>query len=228
VSVNSSARLHAVDMFGAALIQAASMRGSAGSLRVVDRDGEELPLALGRYLGEVAAEESSVLDRTIAPVLDVGCGAGRHVVALSRRGVAAVGLDISPVAVRLARERGARAIEGSIFDSVPGSGTWGSALLLDGNIGIGGVPERLLARLGELLCPSGVILVEVEPYGVRTGTLSVALETDEARSEYFRWARLSIDGLPALAAAAGFSVREHWQLAGRWFAVLASASACRA
>ena len=43
----------------------------------------------------------------------------------------------------------------------PTPGRWRSALLLDGNIGIGGRPARLLARIASLLAPGGAILVEL-------------------------------------------------------------------
>ena len=61
----------------------------------------------------------------------------------------ALGLDLSPVAVRLARARGAEAILRSVFADVPGAGRWRTALLLDGNIGIGGAPVPLLERARE-------------------------------------------------------------------------------
>ncbi len=52
-----------------------------------------------------------------------------------------------------------------MFARIPGSGTWGSALLLDGNIGIGGAPDALLVRLRQLLCAGGEVLVELAPAG---------------------------------------------------------------
>ena len=109
--------------------------------------------ALQRWLGPLTAADTAVLDRTRGPVLDVGCGPGRHVLALARRGRLALGVDVAPAAVRVARLRGAPAIEACVFERIPGAGTWGSALLLDGNIGIGGAPVALLARLRELLRP---------------------------------------------------------------------------
>src|SRR5262245_14293225 len=41
-----------------------------------------------------------------ARVLDVGCGPGRHALALARRGIEVVGVDLSPDFVELARAAG--------------------------------------------------------------------------------------------------------------------------
>ncbi len=220
MSARPVSRIAAIDLYGAELLRSASRPEDASELRVVDEHGDELPFALRRYLEAPMAEEHGVLARAIGPVLDIGCGPGRHIVALSRRGVVAVGVDISPLAVRLARTRGAKVIEGSIFDRLPGAGTWGSALLLDGNIGIGGAPRELLGRVGGLLAQTGIVLVEVEGPGVPTGTLRVRLESEQTRSQWFPWARMSVEELPELVAAAGFDLREQWHAGGRWFATL--------
>ena len=217
-------RVSAVDLYGAELLRSASQPDSMDALRVVDEHGGELPFALRRYLEAPTAEEHGVLARAIGPVLDIGCGPGRHVIALSRRGVVAVGVDISPLAVRLARKRGANVIEGSIFDRLSGAGTWGSALLLDGNIGIGGAPCQLLTRVGALLAPAGIVLVEVEGPDVPSGSLRVRLESERMRSQWFPWARMSTGELPAIASEAGFEVREEWHTGGRWFAALERAA----
>jgi len=220
VSTRPLGRLAAVELYGAELLRAAAHPTGAPALRVVDEHGEELPLPLRRYLAAPTAEEQGVLDRARGPVLDIGCGPGRHVLALSRRGIAAVGVDISPLAVRLARTRGAVVIEGSIFDRLPGAGTWGSALLLDGNIGIGGKPRQLLARVAALLAGGGIVLVELEAPGARTGTLRVRLEAEETISPWFPWARVSGAELPAIAAGAGLAVAEEWRAGLRLFAKL--------
>ena len=126
------------------------------------RDGTVFTLPLGQWLGQADATDERLLDGLEGPVLDVGCGAGRHLRALAARGVFALGVDLSPVAVALANDGGGRAIVGDIFQEVPGAGSWSCALLLDGNIGIGGSPVRLLERIGALLKPDGEVLVEIE------------------------------------------------------------------
>ncbi|GAC1435392.1 MAG: class I SAM-dependent methyltransferase [Solirubrobacteraceae bacterium] len=209
----------ALDLYGESLL-----RGGGEELRAVTEHGEQLGLLIDRYLSVPQAAEQRLLWRTRGPVLDVGCGPGRHVLALRRRGILAVGVDISPAAVRLARRRGAPVIEGSIWDRLPEG--WGSALLLDGNVGIGGAPELLLARVRALLAPGGIALVEVEAPGSASTTLRVRLESSAGISPWFPWARVGASQLPELARRSGFGLAELWQDSGRWFAALSSAAQC--
>jgi len=183
-------------------------------------DGTVIPLRIDRYLGPADETDELLLTGVRGPVLDVGCGPGRHLHALAARGVFALGVDLSPVAVDLARGGGARAIVGSIFDELPGSGTWRSALLLDGNIGIGGAPARLLARIGTLLSEEGEILVELDPPETTTATMRARIETAQRASSWFPWARVSTAGIGPVAGAGGFEATETWSLGERWFARL--------
>ena len=112
-----------------------------------------------------------------APCSTLGCGPGRHLHELSGRGVYALGVDLSAVAVDLACSGGARAMVADIFGDVPGAGSWRTALLLDGNIGIGGDPVRLLTRLRSLLTDEGVALVELDPTGIRHAAAARATRT---------------------------------------------------
>lgn len=183
-------------------------------------DGSVTELALRRYLSAADEIDETVLSRAVGPVLDVGCGPGRHLHALAQRGVFAFGVDLSNVAVRLARGRGGQAIVGSIFDEVPAAGRWRTALLLDGNVGIGGAPVRLLKRVRALLNADGELLVELDPPGGSTARLRARLEVDESVSEWFPWARVAVDGIEPVASMAGFTVTERWRAEGRWFARL--------
>lgn len=191
-----------------------------GSLVARDVRGRTQRLPVERWLAPASPADERVLDRTEGPVLDVGCGPGRHVHALVRRGVLALGVDVSPSAVRLARARGAVAVEGSIFDRVPGAGLWRSALLLDGNVGIGGEPAALLSRVGALLAPGGCALVELGTPGGGLRTTRVRLERGEAVGNWFAWATVAADAVEGPARDAGFHVDATWCDDGRWFARL--------
>src|SRR5947209_16130852 len=93
------------DVFGAAI--------GNGPLYVRTEDGTCRDLPLEQWLGPLGPADAGVLDRALGPVLDVGCGPGRHVLALARRGVLALGVDVTPAAVRYARPRGAAVMLGS-------------------------------------------------------------------------------------------------------------------
>jgi SAM-dependent methyltransferase len=201
-------------------LYARGLRGNAVFVR--REDGGRIRLPLERWLGPLTGADHSALARARAPVLDVGCGPGRHVRALARRGILALGVDASPAASQYARRRGAPVFTGSVFDRVPGAGHWSSALLLDGNVGIGGRPDLLLRRVGGLLAPDGRLICELDAPHAPTTRELVRLEDDEqARSPWFPWARVSIDAAPETAALAGLRVLESWHREDRWFAVLA-------
>ncbi len=183
-------------------------------------DGRTVPLPLDRYVNPADAVDRVLLTGLDGPVLDVGCGPGRHLRALAARGVFALGVDLSPAAVRLATGSGARAIVASIFDELPGGGAWRTALLLDGNIGIGGSPERLLRRIGALLRSEGTALIELDPAADATVATLARIETTEAVSRWFPWAWVSVRDIEGLAGAAGFICERVWSSGGRAFAAL--------
>ncbi len=170
--------------------------------------GGSEPLDCARWLGPARHADLTILDRLHGPVLDVGCGPGRFVVALAQGGVPALGVDIAPEAVRLTRHTGGIALQRSVFRRLPGEGRWQSVLLADGNIGIGGDPVRLLRRAAALLAPTGQVVVEVDGAGQRNG--AVRLECQDEIGDWFAWAQVGADAVAGLAAQAGLVVTESW------------------
>jgi SAM-dependent methyltransferase len=153
-------------------------------------------------------------------VLDIGCGPGRHVAELAGRACSVLGIDITEVALGIARRRGAVVMQRSVFDRVPGTGRWRTVLLLDGNIGIGGDPEKLLRRVRAILAEDGIALVELAPPGSPRSVRRVRLEIDGAAGPVFRWSQLPVEDLDGVADAAGFVVARLWCSDSRWFARL--------
>jgi SAM-dependent methyltransferase len=197
---------------------AGGMEPAQARIRIADGRAHALPLA--RWLGPVDDADRAVLAHAVAPVLDIGCGPGRHLAALAAAGYEGLGLDLSPVAVRLARARGAEAILRSVFADVPRAGTWRTALLLDGNIGIGGAPAALLARAHALVAPGGAVLVETGPPDAPTRRIRVRLEAPGAVSPWFGWATVGARGIAPLARAAGLRPGGTFAAGERWFARL--------
>jgi hypothetical protein len=132
-----------------------------------------------------------------------------------------MGIDVLPAAIRAGRRRGAAVELRSVFDPALTPERWATALLLDGNVGIGGDPVALLTRVAELLRPGGEALVEVEAPGVGVRTQVGRLETPAGSSILFPWGRVGADGVDELATASGLDTAEVWQRRDRWFARLA-------
>jgi SAM-dependent methyltransferase len=206
-------------VYGAVLRRAAA--GSQAGVALVDAEGESLAwLDASLWVGELIPGDDGLLERCTGPVLDVGCGPGRLTAALRRAGVAALGVDVSPEAVRQAHRRGATALRADVFDPLPAEGEWRSILLADGNIGIGGDPARLLRRCAGLLDRAGTVLAELRPPGERGWRANVALRDATRQSTAFPWASVAAHEIRDVAGRAAFDVGRLWTEAGRWFAQL--------
>ncbi len=173
-------------------------------------DGRRIPLPHDRWLGPCDPVDTAIAHAAVAPVLDIGCGPGRLLDSLALRGKAALGIDLSPAAIALARGRGRNVHLGSIFDAVPG--TYATALLLDGSIGIGGDPQALLQRVRTL---ADVAIVEVDGPGSGTRIRRVRIEAGDVASRWFDWAHVDVDGITGLG-----DVQRIRLLGDRWFAWL--------
>jgi SAM-dependent methyltransferase len=201
-----------------------ALRG-AGPLALQAPDGRTLLLDIGRWLAPVDHVDETVLARCAGPALDVGCGPGRFVASLAERGVAALGVDIAETAVALTRDRGLPALLRDVFDRVPGEGRWPTVLLMDGNIGIGGDPLLLLARIRRLLAPAGHLLVETDARPDADERLQVCFSAGLGPiGPPFGWALLGAGPLRGYARTAGYRFVEEWSLDGRTFVVLSRTS----
>ncbi|MFF4394499.1 methyltransferase domain-containing protein [Streptomyces sp. NPDC001480] len=179
-----------------------------------------MPLDIERWCSPPDAGDRSVLRRCTGPVLDVGCGPGRLVSALAALGVPALGVDLSPAAVARTRRQGGAAVRRSAYDRLPGEGRWSTALLMDGNVGIGGDPVALLGRVHELVAPGGCLLAEAAPQDVDDRFIA---RVEDARGRYgrpFPWARLGPMALLHAADATGWILTGRWTVGGRPFVEL--------
>jgi SAM-dependent methyltransferase len=178
------------------------------------------PLDASSWLRLSEADEV-VVSRCEGAVLDVGCGPGRFVEALACRGVPALGVDLSRAAVDHTRRRGVPALVRDVHDRLPAEGRWGTVLLADGNIGIGGDPLALLRRCRDLLHPGAVALVETSTDPDQDVRTSITLHGPSGRRSHpVPWAVVGAHALVQLAALAGFVAVEDWRVGGRSFVLL--------
>jgi SAM-dependent methyltransferase len=145
------------DALGTAMLdfQRGGLCGSA-----IHRDGGETWPAFveENYFGDHGAwladndAEAALYDRLAGPLLDVGCGAGGHAVYYQDR-FETVAFDVSPNAVRAARERGVEdARVGDMFDLGDSfdHGRFASALVVGTQTGLAGSLAGVSAFLADL------------------------------------------------------------------------------
>lgn len=191
-----------------------------GNVEVEYADGRVLPLAAERWLRPIEGDEE-VLARCGGPTLDVGSGPGRLTSALARRGVFALGIDVTPLAVELTRRAGGLALLRCVFDPLPATGRWAEALLMDGNIGIGGDPAALLDRLARVVTADGLLIVETVPDPeVDERILVQVTDAHGSPGELFPWARVGTPALLRHARACGWHPEDRWSTPTRTFATL--------
>jgi SAM-dependent methyltransferase len=95
-------------------------------------------------------------------VLDVGCGAGRHSLYLQEKGFDVVGIDISPLAVKVCRLRGLKKrrvmpIEATDFEQ----GSFDTVIMMGNNFGLFGSFEkarRLLKKFRRITYEDALII----------------------------------------------------------------------
>ncbi|WP_406829891.1 methyltransferase domain-containing protein [Pedococcus sp. KACC 23699] len=182
----------------------------------------ELPVR--SWTGQASRSDRFLLDHCDGSTIDLGCGPGRLAAELRDRGHSVLGVDASPTALAEARRRGVPVVCGSLFDPVPGEGTWDTALLADGNIGIGGDPSDLLARARQLIHDRGRVVVDLAKAGTGLRVHQLHLRAGGLASTSFSWAELGPDALPQAATEAGLTVAVVAHRRGRTVAVLSPAT----
>jgi SAM-dependent methyltransferase len=197
--------------------------GGTASVVATGLDGRAVPALseLERWSAPADEVDRLALSRCEGPVLDIGCGPGRIVTALAERGIPALGVDVSPRAVSLTTSRGGAALHRPVQDPLPGEGRWGSVVLMDGNIGIGGDPGDLLRRCAELVRPDGLVLVEVDPDDELDDSTPIVLHTESGRrSTPLPWARVGARALLRHASTTRLRPTEDWRTPHRAFLTL--------
>ncbi|MFJ6574094.1 class I SAM-dependent methyltransferase [Streptomyces sp. NPDC091292] len=201
---------------------ALALRAGRGPLYLRRGDGWLLPLDVERWCAVADAADLSALRRCEGAVLDIGCGPGRLVAALAARGHRALGVDVSAEAVAHTVRVGGQALRRSVFEPLPGEGRWDTALLIDGNVGIGGDPPALLDRVAQLLAPDGLLLAETAPVDIDE---RVRVRIDDglgtgAPDGSFPWARIGTRALLRHARRTGWHPVAQWSADGRPFVAL--------
>ncbi len=112
------------------------------AVEVVERDDGFIgtgggPAAYFRKFKEWDASERKAMAYAKGRVLDIGCGAGRHSLYLQGKGLDVTGIDLSPLAVGVAKLRGLRKVLNlSITQLQPSLGNFDTLLMMGNNFGL--------------------------------------------------------------------------------------------
>jgi SAM-dependent methyltransferase len=177
-------------------------------------------LRLDDWTHPADGHDLAILDLCDGPTLDVGCGPGRLTEALGVRGHVVLGIDVTREAIGRTVRRGGAALRRDVFSPLPGEGRWFTALLADGNVGIGGDPVALLQRLRQVLDPRGRVVVELAAPGTEPSNGWATLSDCGQVTHSFPWSVVGVDDIDALAREAGLTATGLHRFAGRWCAVL--------
>jgi SAM-dependent methyltransferase len=168
---------------------------------------DTLPLAyMFRSFKDMPALEQKALKSCKGLILDIGCGAGSHSLYLQNKGLAVTGLDSSPGAITVCKQRG---LTNTVYENILNykGQSYDTLLLLMNGIGLAGTLKGLavfFAKLKSLLNTSGQILLdssdivymyetdEDDGYWIPDnetyyGEVSFTMEYKKKKSEPFPW-----------------------------------------
>jgi SAM-dependent methyltransferase len=170
------------DAFGQALVHC--LEHGRGQLIVERDDGYVESEGVRPYFDEFARwspVERQALRYVRGRVLDVGLGAGRVALELERRGRDVLGIDVSPLTVRVARRLGVTRAKVLPFENIDASlGTFDTVVMFMNNFGLFASEagtRRMLRRLHRLTSDEGrVVATTRDPHDT----------TDPAHRAYHR------------------------------------------
>jgi hypothetical protein len=82
-------------------------------------------------------------------------------------------------------------------------GCWQTVLLIDGNVNLGGDPQRILGRAAELLGCGGRCVAEFDAEAIGIRASWIRLESARQVRPWFRWASVGLDSAAMLADQVG-------------------------
>lgn len=199
--------------------------GKAARLRVFSSqfDEDEIPVAtLFRSYNEMPPIEQTALRLSTGKILDVGAGSGCHTLALREMGKDAAAIDISPLSVKVMKERGLNAMPVNLFDPLFCE-SFDTILMLMNGSGIIGKLEHLgdfFQRMKLLLRPGGCVLMDssdlkylfeeedgsylIDLAGDYYGEIDFRMQYKQVKGDTFDWLYIDFDTLSLYAAQYGF------------------------
>jgi len=198
-----------MDAFGSAL--QAYAEGAREPFYFTDKAGNAYEHPLAKYFRdprEFTRIEKRMIKLSRGRVLDVGCGTGTHLPSLSKRGVA-LGIDISPTVIQLAKERGNKNCRVADIYKFSPRVKFDTIVLFENNIGMAGTisgARRLLKKLSSILAPDGRILTNANLTTDRYFTAVLTPRYGDKKGSTFKWMTFNEETLKMLCGTAGLTM----------------------
>lgn len=163
-------------------------------------------------------------------VLDVGCGAGRHPLYLQKKGFDVLGIDVSPLAIKVCKLRGLKKAKVLSIDSVdfkPDS--FDTILMMGNNFGLLGSfskARRLLKKFYEITSENALIIADTrDPYrtddpvhlayhglnkkkGRMGGQVRIRIRFQNYVNGWFDYLMVSKDEMTKILEGTGWTIKE--------------------
>jgi SAM-dependent methyltransferase len=219
------------DAFGQAIW--AYFKGN-DSYEIIERDDGYFDATLGpnvyfSYYKDWPRHEKEAMKFVKGRVLDVGCGAGRHSLYLQKKGFDVVGIDNSPLAIKVCKLRGLRKAKLMSVTQVnfrPNS--FDTIIMLGNNFGLLGNLKRakwLLKRFHKMTSNKALIVAESnDPYetknqdhlwyhkfnrrrGRMPGQLRIRVRFGKSVGKWFDYLMVSRDEMAEILDGTGWKIR---------------------
>lgn len=162
-------------------------------------------------------------------VLDIGCGAGRHSLYLQDKGFDVLGIDISPLAIKVSRLRGLKKAEiMSIEDVNFRPNSFDTIIMMGNNFGLFGSFEKarkLLTRFHRMTSENALIIADTRnPYkkdpahleyrrlneekGRMGGQVKGRMRFEKYTGKWFDWLMVSKKEMKKILKGTGWKIRK--------------------
>ena len=202
---------------------------------IVERDDGYFDVSSGPklYFSEYedwADYEKKAMEFVKGRVLDIGCGAGRHSLYLQNRGFDVLGIDNSPLAIKVCKLRGLKKARVMSIDEIGkfAPNSFDTVLMLGNNFGLFGSLQKakeLLKKLYEITSPKGLIIAESrDPYktenpahleyhefnrkrGRMPGQLKIRIRFEKYVTDWFDYLIVSKDEMKQILKGTGWKIK---------------------
>jgi len=187
--------------------------------------------------------EQKAMEFAKGRVLDIGCGAGRHSLYLQKKGLDALGIDYSPLAVKVCTLRGLKKAKVMSFEDVDfKTNSFDTIVMMGGNFGLLGNLKNakgLLKKFHNITSDNGLIIAEtVDPYrtdnpahleyqesnrekGRMSGQVRIRVRFEKAVTRWFDWLMVSREEMKMLLIGTGWKVSQFLNSEGpRYIAII--------